>query len=125
VLRLLRQHLLVGRDRAAQEAALREVRAQIRHRDPSQRRAGVVAQQQVLVDPDRAADLAPGPIQPSQRQVGDVVARRQPHRRGEHGLGPIQIAVEHGQQRRFQRGAGIPGCARVPPERPREPAHRG
>ena len=124
MLRILRQHLLVGRDRAAQEAALREIRAEIGHRDPAERRAGVEAQQQVLVDPDRPPDLAPHPIQPRQRQVGDVVVRGQAHRRGEHRLGAVQIAIEHGQQRRFQRGAGVLGCARVPPERPREPAHR-
>ena len=124
VLRILRQDLLVGRDRAAQEAALREIGAEVGHRDPSQRGAGVEVQQQVLVDPDRPPDLAPHPIQPRQREVGDVVVRFESHRRREHRFGEIEIALEDRQQRRFQRGVGVLGCARVPPERPREPAHR-
>jgi hypothetical protein len=83
-----------------------------------------VAQQQVLVDPDRAPDLAPHPIETREREIGDVIVGSEPHGRGEHRLGAIEIPVEDGQQRRFQRGVGIPRCARVPPERPREPAHR-
>ena len=98
VMGVVGEHLFVGRHGALQKAPLVEVRGQLGEGVPACRLVELRSQQQVLVDANRAADLATLAIDPAQRQVGVDRVGVEPYRAREQLFGPLQIPIENRQQ---------------------------
>ena len=120
VLRIALQHLLVRRDRALQESALPEVGGEVGEaRDPLVA-VEVAPEQQVLVQPDRAADVAAHPVEAREREVGLHAARVELRARDQQLLGALVVAVEHREQRGARGGLRVARCRRSAPAQPAE-----
>ncbi len=83
----------------------------------------VGAQQEVLVDPDRTADLAAQSVQPRQGEIGIDLVRIDPDGTREQILGGVEVALENAAQRLAHHGIHVPRRAPLAPEPAPEPAH--
>ncbi len=75
------------------------------------------------MDPNRTTDLAARSIKASEGAIGIDAIGIQSHGPNQLLLGQFQIPVEYRVERGAQRCVDVPRTARVPPERPRKPAH--
>ena len=119
--RVAREHLLVRGDRALQETALAEVGGEIREACRALVAVEIAAQEQPLVQPDRAADVTARAVEAREREMRLDALRVELGARHEQRLGAVVIAVEDRQQGRARRGIGIVRrCARSAPADPVE-----
>src|SRR5262249_38806195 len=117
------EHLLVGRGPPAPEAAPAAGGREVAQRGPPELARRIEAQAQVLVDADRAAHLAALAPEAREREVAPGRLRIAPHDGREDLLRALEIAIEQREERLLRRRPGVTRHARVPPERPRHPAH--